>query len=168
MTVFFFCTQSSQGDVTSTSGIDHRDTWTVRPFSRDGALGQRTNRPNLALPVLGTVHSVSGPIDRTWSTGAWDGALGVLVPEPRSTQGHVRPCLQAYHGIPHRDNTAIPARNAKPGSTKNCDETNQENRSRKAGGIEHRPNSSYNRAQCRDRTQGTGSPMRCRGRVTAL
>ena len=37
---------------------------------------------NLGLPVLGTVPSVSRAIDRTWSTGAWDGALGVLVPEP--------------------------------------------------------------------------------------
>ena len=170
------------------SGIDHRDTWTVKAVLRDGALGQRTERPNLVyrclgrcprsadqstklgLPVLGTVPSVSGPIDRTWSAGAWDGALDVLVPEPgrqlnplnprqqlnpldslpqlsgnswdvyrtekgtpkpgrsgptqeqandcaqrkndvprHSTQGHIRPCLQAYHGIPNRDNTAIPA-----------------------------------------------------------
>ena len=82
------------------SGIDHRDTWTVKAVLRDGALGQRTARPNfvhrylgqcprsadrsteLGLPVLGTVPSVSGPIDQTWSTGAWDGALDVLVPEP--------------------------------------------------------------------------------------
>ena len=70
------------------------------PSAWDVALGQRTARPNLVylclgrcarsadrstelgLPVLGTVPSVSGPIDRTWSTGAWDGALDVLVPEP--------------------------------------------------------------------------------------
>ena len=175
------------------SGIDYRDTWTVKAVLRDGALGQRTERPNLVsrcstklgLPVLGTVPSVSGPIDQTWSTVAWDGALGQrtpstelglpvlgtvpsvsgpidqtwsagtwtvplmcwvpeqpsgnswdvyrtekLIPKPadrdqhksrsttalnvngvprHSTQGHIRPCLQEYHGIPNRDNTAIPA-----------------------------------------------------------
>ena len=95
------------------SGIDHRDTWTVKAVLRDGALGQRTERPNLVsrclgrcprstdrstklgLPVLGTVPSVSVPIDQTWSTGAWDGALDVLVPEP----GRQRWCAAEPAGL---------------------------------------------------------------------
>ena len=36
----------------------------------------------LGLPVFGTVPSVTGPLDQTWSTGAWDVELDVLVPEP--------------------------------------------------------------------------------------
>ena len=36
----------------------------------------------LGLPVLGTVPSVNGPLDQTWSTGAWDGALGQRTNQP--------------------------------------------------------------------------------------
>ena len=36
----------------------------------------------LGLPVLGTVPSVDGPVDQTWSTGAWDGALGQRTNRP--------------------------------------------------------------------------------------
>ena len=220
---------------------------------------------NLGLPVLGTVPSVSGPIDQTLSTGAWDGALGQRTDNlvywclgrcpwcagPRTRKaakpaepsraakpaglsastlrkllgrlpdrevnprtrpdrdqhrsrptaalnvktahhgtarrGHIRPCLQAYHGIPHRDNTAIHARNAKPGSTKiatkpimrtkagkreeenidNCSGAKKIGKQRIQRKLQCSANSSYNRAQCRDRTQGTGSPMRCHARVTA-
>ena len=57
------------------NGIDHRDTWTVKAVLRDRST-------NLGLPVLGTVPSISGPIDQTRSTGAWDGSLGLRTDRP--------------------------------------------------------------------------------------
>ena len=64
------------------SGIDHRDTWTVKAVLRDGALGQRTERPNLVSRCLGRCPRSPDRIDQTWSTGAWDGALGQRTDRP--------------------------------------------------------------------------------------
>ena len=65
------------------SGIDHRDTWTVKKGRSSGRCPRSADRTTkLGLPVFGTVPSVNGPLDQTWSAGAWDGALDVLVPEP--------------------------------------------------------------------------------------
>ena len=49
----------------------------------------------------------------------------------------------------------------------NCSGAKKIGKQRNQRKLQCRPNSSHNRAQCRDRTQGTGSPMRCHGRVTA-
>ena len=99
-------------------------TWS--PGARDGALGRRTGRPNLVyrclgrcprsadqstklgLLVIGTVPSVNGPLDQTWSPGSWDGASVCWSRKPDRQRNPLNPWCAGP------GNLAEPSRAAKP------------------------------------------------------